>query len=1236
MPALIAGALAAYGSTAYAVIYVIATVVINVGLAKIAQSLSGKPRSSRGGTTGRDITSRGTVEPRQMVYGQIKAGGFIAFLGLSGTKNKYLHVVVIYAAHQCEELGDLWLDERKITNAQVNAGTGAVSTSGFVRAGVSYLYAFKHLGTSAQTADAALTGASGLDPIWTSNHRGAGLAYVHFRLEYSEDVWPNGAPSNFYALVKGRRLYDPRLDSTNGGTGSHRVTDATTWAYSNNWALCVRDYISGGSIYYDVATPNKFLGFGDADSRIDDAYTIAAANISDEACAIPNGLGGSTTQLRYTCDVQLSCSDTHAENLLTLKSAGAGSVSYVNGKYRVNAGAYVTPTVTLNEDDIQGSLVVSTTPQGEDLYNMVTGTFYDEDRDWQQQTFPSITNSTFETDDGSRRLPRNIELLATRTNYRAQRLGMLHLALSREKLSVHFTKLSPKALQIAENETFFVTLPEYGWSSKVFRCKTWEFPPTGWPIITAVECNSSRYATPAYTAYATPAAGIVTTPQYDQPDAPTGFTASSTAEGVLLSWSMPTPEKEGTRFTVYEYTASTPQSSATPIWSGETRSVLVTRNTLDVRYYWVEAVLNGASVIVPAGAGTPGQRTPAESFIARGSCNASGTTITKSSSGAAAWDSDCYSRAAFSAGCVLKFRPVQATGVDYMMGLNSDPLTDQSYTSLDHAWHQDSPGTWEIRESSSAISSHGSVSTSDVPSISYDGVTVRYYLNGILKREVQNPGKVFFMDSSFYDPGTSVTDVFFGALNSQPSSRLIARGNCVVIGNSIQKVGGGGAWDSDCYSAETFPGGCQMSYRPADNLLAFMIGLNSDPTTDQSYTSLDFAWYMAGNTGTAGRLLIYESGSLIVDFGSGQYTSADVFSIKYDGQWARYYRNATLMREVYAPGRSLFLDSSFSSPGAIALDVNFGPLTSATPTQFLARGNCQVSDANVIKSGGSSAWDSDCYSIQGYPVCHVSWKPNQTNADLMVGLNSDPTTDQSYTSLDYAFQCTSGGLLYFYESSTGTSAGLSYTTKTQLAITYDGSNVRYYVDGVLVRTTAAAGLTLFMDSCFYTPGGGINSLEFGPTTTLAVVDTSGLGSNAATDPIAQASNSGSVTGTGGSGTTNVDLATVTFTPTDAGELKLTGSCTVTVTGAGGAGGRAYIQLYLDSVGVLEQQIAAGGGGATPTGLPIPVTLSTKTTVSAGVSYTARLRVSLVDADLTKFAPNVSISTRIVRAEVNKR
>jgi uncharacterized protein YcgI (DUF1989 family) len=141
MPAVIAGAFAAYGTTAYAVIYVVATVVINVGLSKLAQSLSGKPKSQRGGTTGRDVTARGTVEPRQMIYGQIRAGGFISFLGLSGTKNKYLHVVVVYAGHQCEEISDVWLDERKITNAQINSSTGEVTTpgaNGFVDSGASY------------------------------------------------------------------------------------------------------------------------------------------------------------------------------------------------------------------------------------------------------------------------------------------------------------------------------------------------------------------------------------------------------------------------------------------------------------------------------------------------------------------------------------------------------------------------------------------------------------------------------------------------------------------------------------------------------------------------------------------------------------------------------------------------------------------------------------------------------------------------------------------------------------------------------------------------------------------------------------------------------------------------------------------------------------------------------------------------------------------------------------------
>jgi hypothetical protein len=44
-----------------------------------------------------------------------------------------------------------------------------------------------------------------------------------------------------------------------------------------------------------------------------------------------------------------------------------------------------------------------------------------------------------------------------------------------------------------------------------------------------------------------------------------------------------------------------------------------------------------------------------------------------------------------------------------------------------------------------------------------------YYKDGALIREVQNPGKVFFMDSSFYQPNDAIKDVFFGAASSTPS-----------------------------------------------------------------------------------------------------------------------------------------------------------------------------------------------------------------------------------------------------------------------------------------------------------------------------------------------------------------------------------------------------------------------------------------------------------------------------------
>ncbi len=579
--------------------YIVVTGLLNYGLNRLASSLAGKPKRYTT-SAARDITVRGTVEPMQMIYGEVLTPGFIANYATSGTNNRYLHFVVVVAAHQCEDITDVYLDSRYIPDADID-GSGDVSAAEFQGEGASRLNIKRYLGTKAQTADSELSGSS--IGNWSSSHRGAGIAWMHIRLDGSDSVWAAGSPANFRALVKGRRLYDPSKDSTNGGSGSHRADNATTWEWSQNAALAIRDYISGGSRWYDNATPEPRLGFGEDSDHIDDSYTIAARSICNESVLVPPVASPSRHQSRYTCDVQLSCGDTYRENLEILKSACVGNVTYVNGKYRIYAGAYDTPEVELEEDDILGPVTVSTHPNGEDLYNLVRGTFFDETRDWQLASFPNITNSSYETDDGGQ-FPRDIELHATRTSYRAQRIAILHLAQSRNKITVRFDRLSPKAMAIAQHETFMVTISEYGWSQKVFRCLEWEFMPDGFIAITAREESSAAYADPSIGTYATGSEGTVATPEFDEPDTPINFEAVSMPEGILFLWDAQEPSNQDTLFRLYEYTSQTPFSSATEIWSGKSRSVMIQRSGYDIRYYWLTAVLNGMeSEETPSGNG---------------------------------------------------------------------------------------------------------------------------------------------------------------------------------------------------------------------------------------------------------------------------------------------------------------------------------------------------------------------------------------------------------------------------------------------------------------------------------------------------------------------------------------------------------------------------------------------------------------------------------------------------------
>lgn len=404
-----------------------------IGLALYA--LTPKPKAP---VSGYQTTQFGTALDQQIVYGMARVSGVRIFDEATGTNNKYLHRIIAFAGHEIDSYNKVYINDEEVTYDLYGR---VISPSKYT----DYIRIKEHLGTSSQNADADLVAES--DSKWTTNHRLRGIAYLYVRFKYNADVFPNGIPE-VTALVKGKKVYDPR----DVGQSS---SDSSTWTWSDNPALCIRDYLS------------QSYGLNEADANIDDTMITTAAN----ACDATDTLDSSTW---YTCNGAFTTGVTPADIIRQLLTTCVGTLSYAQGKWSLFVGDWVAPTLTLDEDNLIGGLQVQTRHPRSEQFNTIGGVFRGEETYWQFTEYPRVTNAAFVTADGGDEILYDMPLTFTDTVGEARRLARIYLERNRQQLIISGEwDLEAFSLRVGDNVN--ITNSRMGWSSKAFEVISWTF-----------------------------------------------------------------------------------------------------------------------------------------------------------------------------------------------------------------------------------------------------------------------------------------------------------------------------------------------------------------------------------------------------------------------------------------------------------------------------------------------------------------------------------------------------------------------------------------------------------------------------------------------------------------------------------------------------------------------------------------------------------------------------------------
>ena len=347
---------------------------VSVAAGTIAAITAKKP-PARGSP---NLITIGANQPMPIVLGATYVGGNkIHEVGYGGlvakVQNPYKFEAIVHSGcGPVEAITGLFADFAAVALA----GTAATGYFG------GFLYADQQLGLRPESNQLLPNWAGA--PDWAANHKLSGYAATGLSLKFDKagKVFASGEPQ-WGVTMQGVKHYDPRLDSTYpGGLGACRITDRSTWVYSENPGIVGLTYCYGW--YHDG---KKQGGIGIPVQGIDMASWVEFANVCD---ANAWKVGGVVFEPGSRWD-----------NLKDICAAGGGEPYFDRHLLGVNYNAPRVSLDTITVDDIadDGFTVASGRTWRERL-NTIAPKFRSGAHKWEYVPSQDVSVPAYLTDDG--------------------------------------------------------------------------------------------------------------------------------------------------------------------------------------------------------------------------------------------------------------------------------------------------------------------------------------------------------------------------------------------------------------------------------------------------------------------------------------------------------------------------------------------------------------------------------------------------------------------------------------------------------------------------------------------------------------------------------------------------------------------------------------------------------------------------------------------------------------------